>query len=63
VALHPGYGAAFLPGAFDMTKFFKSLRRSRGDHRQVFAEFALTLMYLRAEMAVRQRRAGLRVVG
>ena len=47
--------------------FFKSLRRGRGthlhDHRQVFAEFALTLMYLRAEMSVRKRRARLRVVG
>jgi hypothetical protein len=46
-----------------MTEFFKLLRRSRGDHRQVFAEFALTLMYLHAEMAVRKRRARLRVVG
>jgi hypothetical protein len=51
----------------DMTRFFKSLRRGRGDrsrdHRQVFAEFAMTLMYLRAEMAVKTRRARLRVVG
>jgi hypothetical protein len=46
-----------------MTRFFKSLRRGRGDHRQVFAEFAMTLMYLRAEMAVKTRRARLRVVG
>ncbi len=48
-----------------MMQFFKSLRRGRGDppHRQVFAEFALTLMYLRAEMAVKKRRARLRVVG
>ncbi len=46
-----------------MTQLFRSLRRSRCDHRQVFAEFALTLMYLRAEMAVRTRRARLRVVG
>lgn len=46
-----------------MTEFFKSLRRSRCDHRQVFAEFALTLMYLRAEQTVRGRRARLRVVG
>ena len=46
-----------------MIQFFKSLRRGRGDHRNVFAEFAMTLMYLRAEMAVRKRRARLRVVG
>jgi len=46
-----------------MIQFFKSLRRGRSDHRNVFAEFALTLMYLRAEMAVRKRRARLRVVG
>jgi hypothetical protein len=46
-----------------MTKFFKSLRRRRSDHRQVFAEFALMLMYLRAEQAVKKRRARLRVVG
>jgi hypothetical protein len=47
----------------DMTGFFKSLRRGRGDHRDVFAEFAMTLMYLRAEQAVNRRRARLRVVG
>lgn len=46
-----------------MAKLFNLLKRSRGDHRQVFAEFALTLMYLRAEIAVRKRRARLRVVG
>jgi hypothetical protein len=46
-----------------MTQLFKSIRRSRCDHRQVFAEFALTLMYLRAEQAVKKRRARLRVVG
>ena len=46
-----------------MIQFFKSLRRGRSDHRNVFAELALTLMYLRAEMAVRKRRARLRVVG
>jgi hypothetical protein len=46
-----------------MAEFFKLLRRGRCDHRQVFAEFALTLMYMRAEMAVRKRRARLRVVG
>ena len=46
-----------------MTEFFRSLRRRRGDHRQVFAEFVLTLMFLKAEMAVKKRRARLRVVG
>ncbi|MGH6922547.1 MAG: hypothetical protein ACRED5_02150 [Propylenella sp.] len=46
-----------------MTQFFKSLRRGRNDHRNVFAEFAMVLMYLRAEQAVKKRRARLRVVG
>ena len=46
-----------------MIDVFKSLRRSRCDHRQVFAEFAMTLMYLHAEQATRRRRARLRVVG
>ncbi len=47
-----------------MLTFFKSLRRGRSDHREVFAEFALVLMFLRAEqLATRRGRARLRVVG
>jgi hypothetical protein len=46
-----------------MTQFFKALRRGRSDHRNVFAEFAMVLMYLRAEQAVKKRRERLRVVG
>ncbi len=46
-----------------MTEFLKSLRRGRCDHREVFAEFVLTLIYLRAEQTAKTRRARLRVVG
>lgn len=46
-----------------MLAFLKSLRRSPEDHRQVFAEFALVLVFLRAEhMAARRGAARLRVV-
>jgi hypothetical protein len=46
-----------------MLDFFKSLRRGRDDHREVFAEFALMLMFLRAEQrAMRRGGARLRVV-
>lgn len=46
-----------------MLDFFKSLRRGRDDHREVFAEFAMTLIFLRAEqLAMRKGKARLRVV-
>jgi hypothetical protein len=46
-----------------MLDFFKSLRRRPGDHRGVFAEFAMVLIFLRAEQAaVRRGQARLRVV-
>ena len=46
-----------------MTEFFKSLRRGPGDHREVFAEFAMVLIFLRAEQtAARRGQARLRVV-
>jgi hypothetical protein len=46
-----------------MLDFFKSLRRGRDDHREVFAEFAMILIYLRAEqLAAKKGKARLRVV-
>jgi hypothetical protein len=46
-----------------MLDFFKSLRRGRGEHRDVFAEFAMVLMFLRAEqLAAKKGGARLRVV-
>lgn len=46
-----------------MLSFFKSLRRESGDHRDVFAEFAMLLIFLRAEhMAAKRGQARLRVV-
>ena len=46
-----------------MTEFFNSLRRAPRDHREVFAEFAMVLIFLRAEqMAARRGQARLRVV-
>jgi hypothetical protein len=46
-----------------MRKFFKSLRRGRDDHREVFAEFAMVMIFLRAEqLAMRKGGARLRVV-
>ncbi len=46
-----------------MLDFFKSLRRGPGDHREVFAEFAMVLIFLRAEqLAMRKGKARLRVV-
>jgi hypothetical protein len=46
-----------------MLDFLKSLRRRPEDHREVFAEFAMVLMFLRAEqLATRRGRARLRVV-
>jgi hypothetical protein len=46
-----------------MLDFFKSLRRRPEGHRDVFAEFAMLLIFLRAEhMAARKGQARLRVV-
>jgi hypothetical protein len=46
-----------------MTEFFKSLRSRPGDHRDVFAEFAMVLIFLRVEQsAARRGQARLRVV-
>jgi hypothetical protein len=46
-----------------MTEFFKSLRRKPSNHRDVFAEFAMVLILLRAEQsAARRGQARLRVV-
>ena len=46
-----------------MTEFFKSLRRGPGDHREVFAEFAMVMIFLRAEQTAGRRvQARLRVV-
>jgi len=46
-----------------MRDFFKSLRRGARDHREVFAEFAMMLIFLRAEhLATRKGKARLRVV-
>jgi hypothetical protein len=47
-----------------MLDFLKSLRRGPDDHREVFAEFALVLMFLRADqLAMKKGKARLRVVG
>jgi hypothetical protein len=46
-----------------MLDFFKSFRRPPEDHRDVFAEFAMLMIFLRAEhMAARRGQARLRVV-
>jgi hypothetical protein len=46
-----------------MLDFFKSLRRGPEDHRDVFAEFAMLMIFLRAEhMAAKKGQARLRVV-
>jgi hypothetical protein len=46
-----------------MIDFFKSLRRGPGDHRDVFAEFAVKLLFLvAAEISARKQQARLRVV-
>lgn len=46
-----------------MTEFFKSLRRGPDEHREVFAEFAMVMIFLRAEQtAARKGQARLRVV-
>jgi len=47
-----------------MIDFLKSLRRGPEDHREIFAEFALALIFLRAEhIAGKRSGARLRVVG
>ena len=45
-----------------MTDFFKSLRRGPGDYRDVFAEFAMVLIFLRVEQMAKRGQARLRVV-
>ena len=46
-----------------MLEFFRSLRRKPGEHRDVFAEFSVKLVFLLAErMAAQRRGARLRVV-
>lgn len=46
-----------------MTDFLRSLRRGRGDHREVFAEFAVHLLFLVAgRMAERRETPRLRLV-
>jgi len=46
-----------------MLQFLRSLRRGPGGHRDVFAEFAVKLLFLiAAEMAARKQQARLRVV-
>ena len=46
-----------------MTGFFKSLRRRPGDHRDVFAEFAVLMVFIVAEhLAATRDRPRLRVV-
>ena len=46
-----------------MIEFFKSLRRGPGDHREIFAEFAMVMIFLRAEQTLTKRgQARLRVV-
>jgi hypothetical protein len=46
-----------------MMAFLRSLRRGPGGHRDVFAEFAVKLLFLIAEhMAERRGKARLRVV-
>jgi hypothetical protein len=46
-----------------MLDFLKSLRRGPGEHREVFAEFSMVMIFLRAEqVAMKKRQARLRVV-
>ena len=46
-----------------MLDFLKSLRRGPEDHREVFAEFAMVMIFLRAEhMAAKRGGARLRIV-
>ena len=46
-----------------MFRFLKSLRRGPDDHREVFAEFAVLLVFVVADhMAAKRQRPRLRVV-
>ncbi len=46
-----------------MLQLFKSLRRAPGDHREVFAEFAVLMVFVVAEhLAATNQRPRLRVV-
>ena len=46
-----------------MTEFLRSLRRGRGGHRDVFAEFAVQLLFAMAsQMASRREEPRLRLV-
>jgi hypothetical protein len=46
-----------------MFEFLRSLRQGAADHREVFAEFAVVLVFIVAEqLAARRGRARLRVV-
>lgn len=46
-----------------MIEFYRSLRRGPDDHRDVFAEFAVQLVFIVAEqIAAKKGRARLRVV-
>ena len=46
-----------------MVQFLRSLRRVPGDHRDVFAEFAVQMVFMIAEqIAAKKGRARLRVV-
>jgi len=46
-----------------MVEFLRSLRRGPGDHREVFAEFGVQVVFLVAEqLAARRGQARLRVV-
>ena len=46
-----------------MIEFFRSLRRSRADHRAVFNEFAVLMVFVIADhLAASRQRPRLRVV-
>jgi hypothetical protein len=46
-----------------MIQFLKSLRRGPGDHREVFAEFAVLMVFVIADqLAAARERPRLRVV-
>ena len=45
-----------------MLDFFRSLRRGRADHRSVFAEFAVLLVFVVAEQMTERKPPRLRVV-
>jgi hypothetical protein len=46
-----------------MTRLLRALRRGPGDHRAVFAEFAVSMVFVVAEhLAAKRRQPRLRVV-